>query len=65
MMGRSISEGKSLYRMKSTGERRRDIPDRGGRTNRGVKEEEGEGGSEIAFNPARFNTSDKFCRRIN
>lgn len=66
MMGRSMSEGETVEegidwremersRMKET-----DRSGWGGGKGRGR-----EGGSEIAFNPARFNTSDKFCRRIN
>lgn len=63
-MGRSMSEGETPHKTESTGERWRDS----GWTRQieaGARDSEEKVEGEIAFNPARFNTSDKFCRRIN
>lgn len=62
-MGRSMSEGETIRRNRLVRDRERFRMKETGRS-RGKKRRR-EGGSEIAFNPARFNTSDKFCRRIN
>lgn len=64
MMGGSMSERETTYKAKSTSERWRDLEWIRQSETKG-KGRRREGGSEIAFNPARFNTSDKFCRRIN